>query len=170
MRRPGSLPPVLRRALDAPGGMCYGHCRRAVRERTVPSRLPGIWRVRSCPGGAVSVSYYAEWTRRDPRPAVARLLRAWTAPRTIVAVRDLRGATRHGPELVPGAARYLAQHPPIRPIRVVYWRRYPVRGRDGTELRLYVCFRRAHGGPRFFVAPTAGPPPKCPRCGHRLSA
>lgn len=170
MSRPRSVPAILRRALDARGGTCYGHCRRAVRERTVPSRLPGVWRVRSCPGGAVSVSYYAEWSRTDPRPAVARVLRAWSAPRTIVARRDLRGATRHGPELDPGAARYLAQHRPLRPIRVVYWRRYPERGRDGAERRLYACFRRAHSGPVFFVAPTAGGPPRCPRCDHRLPA
>ena len=75
MSRSGALPPVLRRALDAPGGTCYGHCRRAVRERTVSSGLPGIWRVRSCPGGLSSQDAHGRWhpdERQPPEPSLPR--------------------------------------------------------------------------------------------------
>jgi len=165
--RPGALPPVLRRALAAPGGRCYRHCDRPTRTRQPASRLSGRWQVRACPSGVVSVTVYAEWTRRDPTPAVLAQLRRWTVPASLVRAWDLRLATRHGPELGRAAERFLTAHPPKRGVRVVYWRVYPFRGRDGKERRLFVCGRTAHRYPVFFAAVSTDPAPKCPVCARR---
>ena len=167
MRRRGALPAVLRTALASPGGRCYRHCDRPIRTRRLASRLPGTFQVRACPSGVVSVTVYAEWTRRDPTPAVRAQLRRWAVPPSLVRAWDLRIATRHGPELGRAAERFLAAHRPKRGVRVVYWRVYPFRGRDGTERRLFVCARAAHRSPVFFTAAPTDPPPSCPRCARR---
>lgn len=159
-----SLPSVLRRALDSPGGNCYRHCDRPIRIRTVRSRLPGRWQIRACPGGVVSVTVYAEWTGRDPTAAVRRTLERWTIPRSLVRPRDLRLASRRGPELGRTAERFLASARPRRPVRVVYWRVYPFKARNGAEHRLFVCFRRGHAAPVFFSAPANSTTWGCPRC------
>lgn len=164
MTRRGAVPRVLQAALVAAGGTCYRHCDRPIRTRRLRSALPGVWTVRACPSGVVSVTAYAEWTSRDPTEAARRALRRWTVPPTLVRRWDLRLATRHGPELGAEAERFLASVRPRRGLRVVYWRVYPFRGRDGGERRLFVCFRRGHPAPRFFAAPPAGAPPRCPAC------
>jgi len=167
MTRPGSVPAVVREALAWPEGTCYRHCDRPVRRRRIASRLPGTWEVRACPSGVVSVTLYTEWTRRDPTPEVRSALRRWTQPPSLVRRRDLRIATRHGPELGPEAARFLAAARPARAVRVVYWRVYPFRARDGTDRRLWVCFRRAHPSPVFFAAPPTASSSECPECRRR---
>ena len=164
MRRAGAVPGVLRAALESPGGTCYRHCDRRLRTRRVSSRLPGVWTVRACPSGVVSVTTYAEWTRRDPTPAARSTLRRWTEPKTLVRAWDLRLATRHGPELGRPAERFLASVRPSRGVRVVYWRVYPFRARDKTERRLFVCFRRSHGSPVFFGASPEARTWGCPVC------
>ena len=163
MTRAGTVPAVLRAALASPGGRCYRHCDRPIRTRTVRSRLPGLWQVRACPSGVVSVTSYAEWTRRNPTPSVRRLLREWSASPRLVREWDLRLATRHGPELGRAAERFLSRQRPRKGVRVVYWRVYPFRARDGTERRLFVCFRRAHGHPVFYTAAPSAPG-RCPAC------
>ncbi|MGA9839312.1 MAG: hypothetical protein WBF81_03480 [Thermoplasmata archaeon] len=163
-RRSGAIPPVLRDALESAGGNCYRHCTRPVRSRQVTSLLPGVWRIRACPTGVVSVTSYAEWTGRNPTRAVGAALRRWTFPPSMVRSRDLRLATRHGPELGRPAERFLAPVRPARGIRVVYWRVYPFRARDGSEQRLFVCFRRTHSGPVFYAGPTSGGNRGCPIC------
>jgi hypothetical protein len=163
----GTLPPVLRSALAWPGGRCFRHCDRPVRFHRLASRLPGSWVVGACPSGVVSVARYAEWTGRDPSDRVLRQLRRWTRPRTLVRVRDLRLATRHGPELGREAERYLGRASPRRPVRIVYWRLYPFRTRGGAERRLFVCLRRAHDGPIFYAADPAAPAPGCPSGAER---
>jgi hypothetical protein len=164
LTRPGALPPVLRRALDSPGGTCYRHCGRPTRARRIPSRHPGVWTVRACPSGVVSVTSYAEWTRRDPTASVRSVLRRGTVPASRVRTWDLRLATRRGPELGPAAERLLAATRPARGVRVVYWRVYPSTTRDGTEQRLFVCFRRSHPAPVFFVAAATLGTRACPVC------
>jgi len=163
----GSLPRLLRTALASPGGRCYRHCDQPIRSRAVPSALPGRWEVRSCPSGVVSVTSYAEWTRRDPTPAVRRTLERWTEPKSLVRAWDLRVATRRGPELGKNAERFLARNHPSRGVRVVYWRVYPFRARDGTERRLFVCFRRTHAAPVFFAASPTASEWGCPVCARR---
>jgi len=158
------LPRVLRSALASPGGSCYRHCDRPIRTRTVPSRLPGVWQVRSCPSGVVSVTSYTEWTGRDPTRSVQQLLRRWTSPPSLVRSWDLRLATRRGPELGHSAERFLAKAGKGRPVRVVYWRVYPFRARDGSDRRLFVCFRRRHAAPVFFAASPVGKGRGCPVC------
>ena len=160
----GALPPALRAALTSPGGRCYRHCDRPIRTRRIGSRLPGLWYVRACPSGVVSVTIYAEWTRRDPTRSVQHALRDWTVPPSRVRLRDLRLATRHGPELGRAAERLLATARGRRGVRVVYWRVYPFRARDKTERRLFVCFRRAHRSPVFFVSASKAKGPRCPVC------
>jgi len=168
MSRRGALPAVLRAALESTPGTCYRHCDRPVRLRTVASSLPGTWHVRACPSGVVSVTSYAEWTRRDPVDSVRRTLRRWTVPRSLVRSWDLRTATRHGPELGRRAEASLARVRPARGVRVVYWRVYPFRAKDGTERRLFVCFRRAHPGPVFFAASPSSKRSECPVCAQRV--
>jgi len=168
LRRRGALSPTLSRALESPGGKCYRHCEKPIGTRSISSRLPGSWQVRACPSGVVSVTSYAEWTRRDPTPTVRAALRRWTFPASLVRSRDLRIATRRGPELGRAAERELAAAKPRRGVRIVYWRLYPFRARDGTERRLFVCFRRVHASPVFFAASPTGKTWRCPVCaGHR---
>jgi hypothetical protein len=169
MTRRGAVPRLLQAALAAPGATCYRHCDRPIRTRAVRSRLPGIWQVRACPSGVVSVTSYTEWTRRDPTEDVRRQLRRWTVPSSLVRGWDMRLATRHGPELGRAAERRLAADRPKRPIRAVYWRVYPFRARDGSERRLFACFRRAHRSPVFFAASPTTPANACPVC-HRRSS
>lgn len=167
MKRRGTVPRVVEAALAAPGGKCYRHCDRPIRSRRLRSPLPGIFRVRACPSGVVSVTAYAESTRRDPTDSVRRTLRRWTVPPSRVRSWDLRLATRHGPELGRAAERFLAARRPKRPIRVVYWRVYPFQARDGTERRLFVCLRRSHPAPVFYVASPKAPSSGCPVCARR---
>jgi hypothetical protein len=159
-----SVPPRLCAVLASPGGKCYRHCDRPVRARLLPSRLPGVWAVRACPSGVVSVTSYTEWSRRDPTGSVRSVLRRWTVPPSRVRSRDLRLATRRGPELGRSAERLLAEERPPRPLRVVYWRVYPFAGRDGRERRLFVCTRRRHRDPVFYVADPTVPGRRCPAC------
>ncbi len=163
MTRAGSLSPTLRAALASPGGKCYRHCDGPVRSAVLRSRLPGRWAVRACPAGVVSVTSYTERTRSDPTAAVRAQLRRWTVPASLVRRFDLRIASRHGPELGLAAERLLAGTRPARPVRTVYWRVYPFRGRDGRERRLFVCRRRAHDGPVFYAGPADGSA-SCPVC------
>ncbi|MGA8605108.1 MAG: hypothetical protein WB788_08650 [Thermoplasmata archaeon] len=167
MKRRATLPPAVRAALRSPGGSCYRHCDRPIRTRSVSSRLPGTWQVRVCPSGVVSVTTYTEVTRSDPTAKVRDVLRRWTVPPTLIRSWDLRIATRHGPELGRAAERVLGKTRPTRSVRVVYWRVYPFRGRDGAERRLFVCFRRTHPAPVFFAASPESPTWGCPTCVRR---
>ncbi len=164
LRRASRWPPAVRAALKSPGGRCYRHCDQPIRVHRVRSSLPGQWEVRACPSGVVSVTSYAEWTRRDPTAAVRRTLGRWVQPRSLLRSWDLRTATRHGPELGRAAERAMGRATPRRPVRVVYWRVYPSRAPDGSERRLFVCFRHARAGPVFFSASPTGLGWPCPAC------
>jgi hypothetical protein len=164
LKRRATLPAAVRAALRSPGGKCYRHCDQPIRVRSVSSRLPGTWQVRACPSGVVSVTTYTKSTRGDPTAKVRRELRRWTVPPTLVRAWDLRIATRHGPELGRAAERAMRKARPTRSVRVVYWRVYPFRGRDGTERRLFVCFRRNHPSPVFFAASPTAKTWGCPVC------
>ena len=167
MTRAGALPALLRREVTLPGGTCYRHCDRPLRTLRLASRMAGTWTVRACPSGVVSVTSYAEWTRRDPGPEVRRLLRTWARPKTLVRSWDLRIATRHGPELGRSAERLLDRTVPRRPVRVVYWRLYPFRARDGSPRRLFLCLRGRHTTPVFFAADPGSSTARCPACTAR---
>ncbi len=157
------VPPALLRALAAPGGRCYRHCGQPVRPIRLASPLPGTWTVYACPSGVVSVTTYVERGGADRSPVVLTALRRWTVPPSRVRRWDLRTATRHGPELGPAAERRLARERPPTPIRVVYWRLYPFRGRDGAERRLFLCTGPGHRGPVFFTARPEVGRDACPR-------
>ena len=163
----GAVPPLLHRALRPTTAHCYRHCDRAVRGTTLPIRASGWLCVYACPGGAVSVTTYAEWRNADVTPTMLRFARSHTTPSLLVRRRDLRSARRHGPELGPGAERFLARARPPREVRTVYWRLYPFKKKDGTVHRLFACFRHGHGTVLFFVAPADAASPPCPRCRAR---
>jgi hypothetical protein len=164
MSRAGAVPAPILRALASPGGRCFRHCDRPIRTLSPRSSLPGTWTVRACPSGVVAVTSYAEWGRRDPAAVVRAVLRRWARPATLVRSWDLRVASRHGPELGRAAERLLARARPRRHVHVVYWRVYPTRSRDGSLRRLFVCVRRTHGTPVFFVADPEKGPATCPEC------
>ncbi len=163
MKGRGAVPLALARALRPPPGKCYHHCGRLVRATSIASPLPGRWQVYACPSGVVSVTSYVEWTRRDPSAAARAFLARRTIPATAVRARDLRLATRHGPELGRPVEQIL-RAAERRPMRVVYWRLYPFKARDGTERRLFVCLRRRHTGPVFFPASPTDGRARCPVC------
>ena len=158
------VPRAVRAALRPQSPKCYRHCREPVRGYAIQSRLGGFWRLYACPGGAVSVTAYVERTARDPSPKVREFLRDRSVPPTLVTWHDLRLATRHGPELGRTAERVLARARPPSTIRVVYWRLYPFRGRDGAERRLFVCRRHGVARPVFFVDSSSASRPTCPVC------
>lgn len=162
--KPRALPVALRTALKPSSPRCYRHCARPIRPRAVAVKLPGTLRVYACPGGAVSVVSYFELSARDPTPVLARTLRQLTRPSRLVRAHDLRTATRRGPELGRRAERLLARADPVVRVRGAYWRLYPFRDRDGSDRRLFACFR--HRGPAviFFAAAASSESPPCPRC------
>jgi hypothetical protein len=164
MTRTGALPPRLRRALAPRTPHCYRHCQRPLRGRTVNGLAPGWLGVYACPGGAVSVVTYSEWTNDDPTARLLPFLRAHTGPPTLVRRRDLRLARRHGPELGAEAERILGRVNPSRAITTVYWRLYPFKRKDGTVFRPFACFRHRRLGVQFFVAPGDSDAPRCPHC------
>jgi hypothetical protein len=157
-----AVPPILRRALRPATPHCYRHCTRALRGRTVTTRAPGWLVAYVCPGGAVSVVTYTEWTHADPTPTLRRFARSHTSPASLVRRWDLRIARRHGPELGAAAERRLARTRPARPLTTVYWRLYPFKKKDGSVHRLFACFRHGRGNVRFFVAPADSESPHCP--------
>lgn len=167
MTRPGALPPALRATLRATGTKCYRHCDRPAPGRPLRSPLPGTWTVYACPSGVVSVTSYAEWTNRDPTPRVLSYLRRRTVPSSLVRAKDLRLATRHGPELGRAAERVLTAATPKRRVRVVYWRVYPRKTADGSERRLFVCRRPRHALPVFFEGAADAKRSECPVCAGR---
>lgn len=164
MKRAGAVPPSLRSALRPGEARCYRHCQDRVRARPLSSPLPGYWQVYACPGGVVSVTSYVERTRRDPTSIVLRFLHARAKPSSLAKTWDLRTASRYGPELGHAAERLMARSRPSLPLRVVYWRVYPFRGRTGTDQRLFVCFHHGRSGPVFYANPASALRGTCPVC------
>jgi len=163
------LPATLRAALRVGEATCYRHCDRPSRGTEIKSGLPGLWQVLACPSGVVSVVSYTELGRTDPSRRVESALRRWSSPASLVRRRDLRLATRHGPELGPRAERWLAAAPPGQRVRVVYWRVYPSKGADGVDRRLGVCQQR-HRAPVFFLGSPGSEDWVCPKCSRAPGA
>ena len=159
-----TLPGVLRTALQPSAPHCYRHCDRPVRARALAVGLPGVFQAYACPGGAVSVVSYFELSDRDPTPELTRILRRLVRPARLVRARDLRTATRRGPELGRRAERLLARTDPAVRVRGAYWRLYPFKDRRGVERRLFSCFRHRDPPVVFFVAPANSECPPCPEC------
>lgn len=164
MTRAGSVSAALRSALRPKTPRCYRHCQEPVRAHSVSTPFPGYWSVYACPGGVVSVTSYVERSRKDPTLKVRRFLSRRSVPPSLVTRHDLRTATRHGPELGVMAERILARDQSTRPLKVVYWRVYPFQGRDGSEQRLFVCFRHGRARPVFYADSGAARRGTCPVC------
>ncbi|MCI4352125.1 MAG: hypothetical protein L3K14_01875 [Thermoplasmata archaeon] len=101
---------------------------------------------------------------RRPSPAVVRrYLQSRTEGSERVQLRDLRAATRHGPELGPEAEPMVGGPGAGGPIRLLYWRRYPRKIGRGHSF-LYACFRHGAGEVRFYPALKSPRAPDCPFC------
>lgn len=156
------------KALPAPfvlaaSGTCLYHCTSKTRPHSI-THLRGImgW-VYACPGGTVSTVTFLGGRRRPSPAVVQRYLQSRTDRSERVQLRDLRAATRHGPELGAAAERWMTGPGAGAPIRLLYWRRYPKKvGRRYSYL--YACFRHGVGEVRFYPAGTAPRTFECPFC------
>lgn len=164
MTKSRSVPPVVRASLRPRTACCYRHCAKPVRGFPLAVPLPGTALIYACPGGVVSVTTYVERTEDDPTRALRAVLQTHCRPPRLVRAFDLRLATRHGPELGRNAERRLARDRPPRPVRVVYWRVYPFRDREGEELRVFVCRRHGDRGPVFYPYAATAVRGECPVC------
>ncbi|MCI4347132.1 MAG: hypothetical protein L3J97_00745 [Thermoplasmata archaeon] len=149
--------------IPAPSGSCLYHCRSKTRPRALTNARGTVAWVYTCPGGTVSTVTFWGGARRPSPTVVQRYLQSRTERSERVHLRDLRAATRHGPELGPAAERWMAAPGAEAPIRLLYWRRYPRKvGRKYSYL--YACFRHGAGDVRFYPAPSSRPARECPFC------
>jgi hypothetical protein len=147
----------------APSGNCLYHCSGRARPHAIATSRGPIGWVYTCPGGTVSTVAFVGGARRPSAARVRRYLQSRTEPSERVQSRDLRAATRHGPELGPAAERWAKGPGAGAPIRLLYWRRYPRKiGRRYSFL--YACFRHGAGEVRFFPAVSTRRAPPCPFC------
>jgi hypothetical protein len=164
---PARLPRSVVAAMRSDEARCYRHCPEHARPRAINfagSRSAG-W-VYACPSGVVSLVAAIEGPPFPPLRKWRDAFAARARPRTLVRLRDLRPATRHGPELGRACERKMAGSDASA--RAVYWRVYPFR-RSGREHRVFACFRHGPGEARFFASPLGGAdPPLCPDCGGRV--
>lgn len=151
----------------ATAGTCLYHCASKTRPHALANaRRPVGW-VYACPAGTVSTVVFLGGQRRPAPAVVRRYLQSRTRRPERVRLRDLRAATRHGPELGRRAERWIAGPGAGVPVRLLYWRRYPRKvGRRYSYL--WACFRHGAGEARFFAAPSSPRGPDCPFCGVKV--
>jgi len=149
--------------LPVSSGSCLYHCSSPTRPHVIEGTQGPIGWVYTCPGGTVSTVEFFGGVRR-PSPTVARrYLQTRTERSERVRLRDLRAATRHGPELGRAAERWVAGPGTGAPLHVLYWRRYPRKiGRRYSYL--YACFHHGPGEVRFYPALSSRTLPLCPFC------
>lgn len=147
----------------AASGSCLYHCKGPTRPHAIATAGGARGWVYTCPAGTVSTVAFLGGARRPSPVRIRTYLQARTAPRERVQARDLRSATRHGPELGRGAERPTSADGVAAPIYLLYWRRYPKKvGRQYSYL--YACFRHGPREVRFYPAPSARRAPPCPFC------
>jgi len=147
----------------APFGSCLYHCSGRTRPHVIANARGPIGWVYTCPGGTVSTVAFLGGTRRPSPARVRRYLQSRTERSEHVRPRDLRAATRHGPELGPAAERWVAGPGGRQPIHLLYWRRYP-RKMGRSYSYLYACFRHGAGEVRFYPAPGSRKVRQCTFC------
>jgi len=146
----------------ASSGTCLYHCSSRTRPHSIATASGPIGWVYTCPGGAVSTVAFLGGPRR-PSPARTQRYLQSRMDAERVKPRDLRAATRQGPELGKAAERWVAGPGAGAPIHLLYWRRYPRKvGRRYSFL--YACFQHGAGEVRFYAAPKSARPPECPFC------
>lgn len=145
----------------APSGRCLYHCTEPTRPKPVSAGLGQPGWVYVCPAGTVSTAVFMGSAEPPSPAAIRKYLQARLARPERVKPRDLRAATRHGPELGPAAERALQLGPGVHALPLLYWRRYPRKvGRRYSYL--YACFRHGRREVRFYPAGSAGS--RCPWC------
>jgi hypothetical protein len=142
-------------------GSCLYHCTRRTRPHPIASAYGPIGWVYTCPAGTVSTVAFLGGNRRPSPARVQRYLQLRIERSEHVRLRDLRAATRHGPELGSAAERWATRPGAGRPIRLLYWRRYP-RKTGRRYSYLLACFHHGAGEVRFFPARDGMGP--CPFC------
>ncbi|MGC2290079.1 MAG: hypothetical protein WA688_09545 [Thermoplasmata archaeon] len=147
----------------APSGTCWHHCKGRTRPHAIANARGPIGWVYACPRGAVSTVTFLGVSRRPSPARVRRYLQSRTERSERVRPRDLRAATRHGPELGPAAERWASGPGSGTPIRLLYWRRYPRKVRHGYSY-LYACFEHGAGEVRFYPASSSRRVGRCPFC------
>jgi hypothetical protein len=147
----------------ASSGRCLYHCAGPTRPHAITNSRGAIGWVYTCPGDTVSTVAFLGGARRPSPARIRRYLQARTERTERVRARDLRSATRHGPELGAAAERWVAGPGGKVPIRLLYWRRYPRKvGRRYSFL--YACFKHGPGEVRFFPATSSRRKSLCPFC------
>jgi hypothetical protein len=147
----------------ASSGTCLYHCTGRTRPYALASARGPIGWAYTCPGGTVSTVAFLGGARRPSPARIRRYLQARTERTERVKARDLRSATRHGPELGAAAERWVAGPGKQAPIHLLYWRRYPRKvGRRYSFL--YACFAHGPGEVRFYTASTSRRASQCPFC------
>lgn len=145
----------------APSGRCLYHCKARTHPKPVSAGLDQPGWVYVCPAGTVSTAVFLGSDARPSPTAIQRYLQSRLARPERVKPRDLRAATRHGPELGPAAEEALQRGASAHVLPLLYWRRYPKKvGRRYSYL--YACFRHGQGDVRFYPAGSAGG--LCPWC------
>jgi hypothetical protein len=145
----------------AASGSCLYHCTSRTRPHALGHARGTIGWVYACPGGAVSTVAFVGGDRRPSPARVRRYLQSRTESSERVRPRDLRAATRRGPELGRAAERWIAESRTGAPIRLLYWRRYPKKvGRQYSFL--YACFQHGPGEVRFYPGLRARGSRACP--------
>jgi hypothetical protein len=147
----------------AQSGTCLYHCKGETRPHPIAgSHGPIAW-VYTCPGGTVSTVAFVGGSRRPSPSRVQRYLQSRLARPERIRPRDLRAATRHGPEMGRAAQRWIGGPGAGQPIRLLYWRRYPKKmGRRYSYL--YACFRHGPGEVRFYPGQGSLHAGQCPFC------
>jgi hypothetical protein len=144
-------------------GRCLYHCPRPTRPHALTHGRKTIGWVYSCPGGTVSTVAFFSGGRRPSPTHIQRYLQSRTERGERVQPRDLRAATRRGPELGKTAERWIARSANGAPIRLLYWRRYPRKVGRGYSF-LYACYEHGAGEVRFYTASKSSRRPECPFC------
>ncbi len=135
--------------VPAASGRCLYHCTARTRPHLLSTPRRRIGWVYACPAGTVSTAVLLGNARRPSPAAARRFLQSRLFRPERVSLRDLRAATRHGPELGLPTERALEDRPSA--IRLLYWRRYP-RKAGRRYSYLYACFRHGAGDVRFYAA------------------
>lgn len=157
----------LGRFVRSPSGRCLYHCSRPTRPRVIAGPKGSSGWVYTCPTGTVSTVVFLGGTRRLSPVRIRQYLNARMDRSERVLVRDLRAASRHGPELGRSAERRMTRGAGTV-AHLLYWRRYPRKvGRRYSYL--YACFRHGPGEVRFFPAGSnASRSPLCPFCAAKV--
>jgi hypothetical protein len=151
----------------ADSGNCLYHCSGRTRPHAIANSRRTLGWVYTCPGGAVSTVTFLGGARRPSPARILQYIQSRTERTERVRARDLRVATRHGPELGAAAERWAAGPGNHAPIHLLYWRRYPQKVGRGHSF-MFACFEHGAGEVRFYPATGARPASRCPFCRDKV--